>query len=505
MSDNYKIRVQVEIVPNTYPITDVPIQKQAGCYEWVVPESVAESIDACENALLQTAHEATRSAFAAHLTEASKKKALTMVGTTKECEVKQYRVDSELGRLTFDAYFAPQQKDETVQMEGLYPLLPGKSWYRTEGFKELAFIYGTTEMSYRKTSRLLQRVRRQEVSTPARTLQENTAVEGKAVQEQIKSQAKKVLSTSHFTETGYPIRKAEQKKYQKQEFSVHPEEMVMSAIQECVPQPEWAAAMAENPVGYEIAEQTVHISLDDVGVKRQATTRPISEEEAALKRKHAYQTVAQIKHKQDSYTINGSSVTVVLRLIIAFLLHNRLLTGNIVFFVDGQRSLYSSIANALSWFASLQLILDWYHLEKRCKEQLSMALKGRKIRNAILEELSPCLWHGCVTQAIDILNNIDPNVVRDHTKLTKLIEYLERNRPYIPCYSIRKRLGLHNSSNAGEKANDLIVSQRQKHNGMSWSRSGSVSVATLTALVRNQEYKQWFGTGTIRFGFALAS
>ncbi len=131
-----------------------------------------------------------------------------------------------------------------------------------------------------------------------------------------------------------------------------------------------------------------------------------------------------------------------------------------------------------------------------------MALNGRIVRNAVLENLSPCLWHGCVTKSIDILRNIDPADIRNQTKLTKLIDYLERNRSHIPCYAARKQLGLRNSSNVGEKANDLIVSHRQKHNGMSWSRDGSVTLATLTTLIRNQEYKQWFQTGTIRLGFA---
>jgi hypothetical protein len=62
-------------------------------------------------------------------------------------------------------------------------------------------------------------------------------------------------------------------------------------------------------------------------------------------------------------------------------------------------------------------------------------------------------------------------------------------------------LGLRNSSNRGEKANDLIVSDRQKHNGMSWSKSGSVALATVSALVTNREYKRWFQTGTLSFCF----
>ena len=80
-----------------------------------------------------------------------------------------------------------------------------------------------------------------------------------------------------------------------------------------------------------------------------------------------------------------------------------------------------------------------------------------------------------------------------------MITYLTRNRPMIPVYAVRKRLGLRNSSNRGEKANDLMVANRQKHKGMSWSKSGSVALASVTALKQNKEYKQWFRERDIKF------
>lgn len=39
---------------------------------------------------------------------------------------------------------------------------------------------------------------------------------------------------------------------------------------------------------------------------------------------------------------------------------------------------------------------------------------------------------------------------------------------------------------------------------MSRSNPGAVTLAALTALVRNQEYKQWFQTHTLSFGFAVS-
>jgi len=72
------------------------------------------------------------------------------------------------------------------------------------------------------------------------------------------------------------------------------------------------------------------------------------------------------------------------------------------------------------------------------------------------------------------------------------IGYLDRNQAYLPCDAVRKRLGLRNSSNIGEKMNDLLVSNRQKHQGMSWSVSGSRAMAALEALKRNEDYQHGF-------------
>jgi hypothetical protein len=57
------------------------------------------------------------------------------------------------------------------------------------------------------------------------------------------------------------------------------------------------------------------------------------------------------------------------------------------------------------------------------------------------------------------------------------------------------------SSNLVEKANDLVVSNRQKHNGMSWSADGSTSLATLTSVRRNSEHMNWLFHHAITFTF----
>ena len=55
----------------------------------------------------------------------------------------------------------------------------------------------------------------------------------------------------------------------------------------------------------------------------------------------------------------------------------------------------------------------------------------------------------------------------------------------IKCYVVRAKLGLRNSSNPIEKENDILVAQRQKHNGMSWSKNGSGSLASIKMVFQN--------------------
>ena len=66
---------------------------------------------------------------------------------------------------------------------------------------------------------------------------------------------------------------------------------------------------------------------------------------------------------------------------------------------------------------------------------------------------------------------------------------------------LRKNLGLRNSSNLGEKANDLVVSSRQKHNGMSWSADGSSALASVCAANANGEIDTWVRCSYLSFIF----
>ena len=457
----------------------------------------------------------------------------------------------------------------------LFPPQRGKEWYHTRGFKELAFIEGTTQTSYRKTSQHLNRIRYQPEATPSRTLQDNTEREGERILEQINAKSQEILKQHQFSSQGLPDEELAPS-YEKQSPQHLSNEVVQAAITHCTqkflsqtlqntPLPDELSKLASehpvdaanllpivhenevseqalenqgdnlklpqiklshdeilqemqrNPVSYEDSAQSINISVDDVGVKQQKEERGTDDEDheqgAAQPtawgstpdpptRKYAYQTVIHIQKQQSSYAFNGVGWANLLSVLIAFLVHNNLLQYNLIFFVDGQKTLHRAIQKAFAWFLPMQLILDWYHLQEKCEQQLSMALKGRKIRNGVLARLMPLLWNGMLDSAIAYLRSLEPELVKDADRLQALIDYFERNRSFIPCYSVRKRLGLRNSSNIGEKYNDLLVSERQKHNGMSWSKAGSVALAAIQALAKNQEWQRWFKTGDLAFKFA---
>jgi len=128
-----------------------------------------------------------------------------------------------------------------------------------------------------------------------------------------------------------------------------------------------------------------------------------------------------------------------------------------------------------------------------------LVLKGSKIRNAVLEQLLPILWLGKVDVAIEYVRNISPENLKTGQSVERLIGYFECNREYIPCYALRHKLGLRNSSNKGEKANDLCVASRQKHNGMNWSKQGSVALTTVTAMHINNELRHWYSKNKLKF------
>ena len=148
-----------------------------------------------------------------------------------------------------------------------------------------------------------------------------------------------------------------------------------------------------------------------------------------------------------------------------------------------------------TWFEGLgvsskAMVVCWWHLRKRCYEQLSAAGGAKERRRALEVELLGRLWEGEVDAAVGLLRGAlewvnNPKAVED------LIGYLEKRRGYIPDYEQRRRAGLWIASTRVEKFNDWAVSERCKHRGMSWSPAGVLALAALEAARRNGELDRW--------------
>ena len=186
--------------------------------------------------------------------------------------------------------------------------------------------------------------------------------------------------------------------------------------------------------------------------------------------------------------------------LVAFLLANNLMEGcRLVFLTDGANCIRENIETFFG-FRQHTIILDWLHLEKKCYEYLCMAIKAKKEeKDKIKQEFTAILWTGRMDKTTNYLDNIKKKNIKNTKKLDELRGYLDRKSPYLACYALRHQLGLRTSSNRVEKANDIVVATRQKHNGMAWSKAGSGALAIITAVKANGELDNWIATGMVNF------
>ncbi len=333
-------------------------------------------------------------------------------------------------------------------------------------------------------------------------MQANTESEGTNLIDYLETKTTHILKQHRFSEDGSRY-KGDSEINDSNDPIIISEQEVISAS-ESISDDYLLSDLLSNPICFENPASSVNIAMDDVGVKRQNETRnqTPADSDKPQKRKSAYNTVIRINHDGKRYSLVGSGMKVTLRYLLAFLLSNNLTGKRFQFFTDGHTVLNNTIRNGFKWYSNFGIILDWYHLVKKCKELLSMSLSGRIIRNEVLSDIMPLLWHGLTDQVIEKLKQIEHSKIKNDEKLAKLIAYLERNNEMIPCYALRKRLGLCNSSAIGEKMNDLIVSSRQKHNGMSWSKKGSLALAALTAAKLNGESSAWLERKELQFKLA---
>ena len=360
-----------------------------------------------------------------------------------------------------------------------------------------------SDCSMRSAARKIERVTHS-ICNP-RTLDDWMEREGFSIKEQIHKQSSDILKEHGFEpKTGSLLEGTQlSAELTKPEIKTIPRDEVVEAIRkynENKPEDEkiideWAEH------SYVSALEGVNVSIDDIGVVEQKSSGREKGAPPKEHKKRVENTVVHIQNNMGFYVLTGLGMLSVVATTLAFLLENKLLKNQaITFFVDGALNIKNSIHTVFGW-RPFEIVLDWYHLSKKCAERLSLIMKGSKLRNETYTSLSKVLWRGNVDAAINFLKNIPADKIKagGEKEIENLVNYIQKNRNFIPCYALRKELNLRNSSNYVEKFNDLVVAIRQKNKGMSWSRSGSTALANICAMLLNDETHAWNYNSELRF------
>ena len=393
-------------------------------------------------------------------------------------------------------------------------LLQPKQHIHSIAFENI-LLMTTRDLSYRKSAFHINMLLGREGSNRVRpsTLEEHIESTGRAINRSIEQQADMILrETPGFSELGLPVDLSAIPSEIKSSYcsdtseGVSREYVFADVIQSYNSDKQPADQIKDSKLinDTELSpDNCVYVSIDDVGVDQQKNTR---KDGGSKDGKVVENTVIHIQSKEGTHTITAIGMKKAFKLLMAFLLVNHLLENrHLYFFSDGARNIRSNIELFFKPLCPYVHILDWYHLEKRMTELLSMALKGPKAeRHVLRHELDQKLWAGNIDDAKAYLNELDLKYIKNRQKLDEALEYLEGKRAYIACYALRKELEYRNSSNPAEKENDMVVAGRQKHNGMSWSRDGSGSLAVITAEYRNGGMDSWIRDKVIPFTMPYA-
>jgi hypothetical protein len=225
-------------------------------------------------------------------------------------------------------------------------------------------------------------------------------------------------------------------------------------------------------LGPQVQPGQIVAATDDVEVRR-------PERKSKL-----YIRTARIATREGFRYLSGCGETVLDQLYLLLLLCGGLHKW-VTLLGDGARWIRRFLVERLAAFPHKKLVLDWYHLVKKCYELTSMICRGRKAKASLMGRLIPRLWHGQVDEAIAQLEAHRAEC-RNEEKLDELIDYLTARKPYIVNYQERRAKRIYIGSGHAEKACDLIVARRQKHKGMHWSDATADGLAALKTLVLNR-------------------
>ena len=395
-----------------------------------------------------------------------------------------------MGVFSFKTHYFKNKNKEYNTARKFFKALKPRQYYCSNRLKDLILDL-STNLSYRITEKITNKIRLKcdKKGIKSRSVCNLVDREGTEIHNNINAQVEDIFDKYDFTDEGMPVDKSD---YQNKESLTIDELEINRVIKE---NELYIDAKYKNPKLYE--KEAYNISVDDVYVKKQKEKRKNDEE--SEEKKQIRGSVAHVEKDSNKMILNSINIKQVLLFVLGLVLNSGFTANEtLVFFVDGEKKIHKLINTMFSW-TNYKIILDWAHIIKKCKENLSMAIKNKKTKIEVMEKILYYTWYGKTDSVIEYLQSIPKENIKSTYWLGNLIGYFERNRNNIPCYCIRKYLNLRNSSNRGEKANDLVISKRQKHNGMSWSVEGSNSQASVCSVYKNNQSENWIKNHEIKF------
>ena len=242
---------------------------------------------------------------------------------------------------------------------------------------------------------------------------------------------------------------------------------------------------------YDAQAPEVILLMDDVGVKAQKPHKNVKRVATDPKRLDTTVVLVEAADKKYHYATSGIDKTGKTIYSIAQAIIDKVSTLHdvsapipIVAVTDGARSIRRTLESIFG--QDVCIILDWYHLQLKVKNLMSMIAHNKADKELYIKDLKSFLWVGDVTQALAYLDAMDS--VRNQAKHQELRDYLAKHQKEIINYGVRQAANKPIGSGRGEKANDSVVAHRQKKKGMAWSPIGSAALAIIKTNRMNRAF-----------------
>jgi hypothetical protein len=138
-------------------------------------------------------------------------------------------------------------------------------------------------------------------------------------------------------------------------------------------------------------------STDDLGVRRPEKRRWLEIRTACVRTAMGYRY------------LSGTAQAVLPQLYLLLLLCGGL-TAKLTLPGDGARWIATFFRTQIACWPGSKLILDWYHLSKKCYELTSLIARGRVAKKALLGQLLYRLWRGQFDEALALLEAYRPQM-----------------------------------------------------------------------------------------------